>query len=172
MTLSEAQKDTIRNLVKHYAGMYNYEPIPVDFTVTGRTAGVFRPKFVTIGYNEDIAARNYEAFIARTVPHEVAHYIDFMNNGGRTRQHLDGRRDMHGKYFRAIMVNLGVTDTKAKHNYTGITRKKGAQRRWEYDCGCQTHSIATVTHNRIQKGASRICKTCKNSIKFTGKEIK
>ena len=91
MTLTESQKTTIRDLVKHYAAKHDIKVyIPVDFTVKGKTAGVFRYPEKSIGFNEILAAQNFEDFIARTVPHEVAHYIDYTKNGNKMRKFRDG----------------------------------------------------------------------------------
>lgn len=47
------------------------------------------------------------------------------------------------------------------------------QRRWEYKCDCtKFHAVATVSHNRIQKGSHKYnCKDCNQELTWTGNEI-
>lgn len=169
----------IENEVKKYIDMFGYAHLPIVYDLTNKTAGAFTYKNSTgpvkFRFNLAIAEKNLEAFLARTVPHEVAHYVDFMRNGQKMRTHPSGRRDMHGRYFKAIMQEMGVTDTSTYHAYDTSHVQTKRQRRWEYACSCTSYSIATVTHNRIQNGQERQCTKCKeviNKHNFTGKEIK
>lgn len=176
--LSDEQKSRISKLVNQYCNQYGYPVLPIKFELTGVTAGTFnydRNTPLYFNFNQTLAANNYAEFLNRTVPHECAHYIDFMNNGSKQRTFKDGRRNMHGTYFKNIMQNLGAEDSSTYHTYdtSHVARRK--QRRWEYKCSCRTWEISTVMHNRVQKGEVRRCGNCKDSIiagNFTGKEIK
>ena len=175
--LTENQKAEIVDLVNEYTSLHNYPALPVHWDLTGVTAGSFTYRGGTplyFKFNQVIAAKQFQDFLDRTVPHEVAHYIDFMNNGSKQRMFAGGRRNMHGKHFKAVMQSLGAQDVSTYHSYdTGARRK---QRRWEYKCSCYTWKISTIIHNRVQKGEHRQCsQDCKETItakNWTGKEIK
>lgn len=176
--LSNEQKSRICELVEQYCKQYGYNVLPIKFELKGVVAGTFtykRNSPVRFNFNPILASKNFSEFLARTVPHECAHYIDFMENGSKQRTFPSGRRDMHGKYFKNIMQNLGAKDPSTYHTYDTSHVAKRRQRRWEYKCSCRTWEISTVMHNRIQKGEIRSCGDCKDSItkvNWTGKEIK
>lgn len=163
--------------------VYNLDQLPVTYDVTGVTAGTYSPSKKTIGINPVIAKANWDVYM-ETVLHEVAHAVDHASaidkKAYATRRHKSGRRDMHGKYFKAILLNLHavmdvpVPESTTCHDYEVPNARR--QRRWSYICGeCNyEYEISTVMHNRIQKGQGRICK-CKaplNKTHFSGLEIK
>ncbi len=110
----------------------------------------------------------YKEGFYNTIIHEFCHILQFINRPSE---------QAHGYYFYGLMELMGVEDPKRCHSYnlyevTG--KKKRRQRRWEYKCLCEkAHSVATVTHNKMQnKGQVRECRTCKARILWTGKELK
>ena len=149
----------------------------VDFNITSATyAGTAGQMGVHKGCNRglevDYHAKALEHYglerFQKTLAHEFCHILQFVNRPGDK---------AHGIYFYRCMSILGFTNLKnSYHDFdlravTGKPRRK--QRRWEYKCDCQTHKIATVTHNRVQRGQqSRICKSCRATIHWTGKECK
>ena len=139
------------------------------FDLTGGAAGCFsyNGQNMKLRFNMPIAEANSDKF-HETVVHEVAHLVDYVRNGYKMRKLANGNRDMHGRYFKSIMEELGV-EARTYHSY--VVPEGRRQRRWEYTCSCMTHAVATVTHNRIQRGSPRICSHCRGSITFTGKQI-
>lgn len=100
-----------------------------------------------------------------TVVYEFAHIVQY---------HNFPRCKPHDESWKYIMGLLGA-DPKRCHDYdlrSLVGKKKVRQRRWEYLCSCGVHPIATVTHNRMQKGQQRKCNKCKGTLTFTGKELK
>lgn len=104
-----------------------------------------------------------------TIAHEVAHIVMYT---------VYPQAKPHGIEWKECMKVFGYINAKATFTNevqaasanTSVVRR---QRRWEYKCKCVgIHSIATVTHNKMQKGRARNCMSCKNVIEWTGKEIK
>ena len=169
-------KDVILGDVKVLCAKAGVPVPPVKFEAIGTRAGCFTfyniSKEHWLDFNLEIATKNGAAYFQRTVPHEIAHYVRWMRNGKEMDRHADGRKDMHGAKWKAVMHELGATDDTAYHSYDVSHVPRRRQRRWAYECGCTTHSIATVTHNKMVKGAGRICSDCKGKLKFAGYEIK
>jgi len=92
-----------------------------------------------------------------TVIHEVCHIIDSI---------LNQRRMSHGEGWKAAMRRAGRKPTR-----THAACTEGLTKRFIYSCteGCCEHRLHTRTHNQIVKGAGRVCKSCKEVIKFTGR---
>lgn len=170
--LTQNEKDVIVEKVNSYLQRYSIMPIRVVFESEGTIAGAFYPSELKISFNQKMAKENWEAF-DNTIIHEVAHAIDFIKGFDKpvmsTRRFADGRRNMHGKYFKRIAQELGGTGaTYHSYKIEGVRR----QRRWEYlcdSCGRQ-YKVSTVMHNRITKGERRTCH-CHSSISFTGKQL-
>lgn len=159
------------------AGVYDSVSVIYDFDLKGTSAGrcshTDGRSDIKLSFNMPIAALNVADFAA-TVVHEVAHLVDFVRNGMKMRRNPNGTRNMHGASWKCIMMELGIQQPKTCHSYElpAATLVKGVQRRWEYRCACAVaHKIATVTHNRIQQGQRRICKSCKQDIQYTGVQL-
>jgi len=150
----------------------------VDYAVRGGVGGNCDVAQNTINLNEALAAKNFSDY-NNIVVHEVAHMVDYVRNDYSFRQNGRGRI-FHDKVFYSIMQaiinilrsefeNLGTPSRCHQFDVSKVSRK---QRRWEYRCGCNVHSIATVTHNRMQAGKKKYhCKSCKGNLTYTGKEI-
>lgn len=172
--LTQDQKNHIESVAKAALAKYKLNPIEITYDVTGNAAGMFWPSKNAMAFNAKLAAENWDNFDT-TVLHEVAHAIDYASAIGKakytTRKHKSGKRDMHGKYFKAIMRELGVIEPSTYHSYKVKTTK---QRRWDYPCkSCDTkYRLSTVMHNRVQKGEVRICECGAKIIKdnWTGNE--
>lgn len=124
-----------------------------------RRGGEWRPdlRVSRVRFNQAILDRFPERFIARTVPHEIAHYIaDVLHP--RSRQH-------HGATWKAVMSMLGLEASRC-HSYdtTGIAKRR---RTFAYNCNCEgkTHGISAVKHNRLLRRTHRyVCLTCRQPI--------
>ncbi len=132
-----------------------FEPIPVHFDLTGRSAGMYR---VTRGerairYNPYLFAKYFAENLAATVPHEVAHYLTDRVYGCRNVR-------PHGPEWRNVMHLLGVeANVHCDFDLDGIPVRR--YRRIRYVCRCRDHELTRVRHNRIQyKGARYFCRTC------------
>ena len=135
----------------------------ISFDLTGRTAGMYRvrQRRQEIRYNPYIFGKYFSDNLANTVPHEVAHYLA---------DELFGARNIrpHGMEWQAIMCKLGVKPAvTCQYDLSGIPQRR--QRRFDYSCGCTTHAISTVRHNRVQGGkGSYLCRQCRQPLVYTG----
>lgn len=135
----------------------------ISFDLSGRIAGMYRVRWrqQEIRYNPYIFSKYFSDNLANTVPHEVAHYLA---------DELFGTRNIrpHGTEWQAIMCKLGVEPTvTCQYDLSGIPQRR--QRRFDYSCGCKTHAISTVRHNRVQGGkGSYLCRQCRRPLVYTG----
>jgi SprT protein len=134
------------------------EKISVSFNLRGRSAGTFRYKQnakgqifdIEIRFNLAIAERHPEEFIERTVPHEVAHALDFLQRGTTD----------HGKNWKKLCRMLGMKEVSRCHSY----ELEGIVKGFDYHCACKNYILSTVRHNRILKGTKYTCKQCKTQL--------
>jgi SprT protein len=111
----------------------------------------------------DFAEHHKEDFLNRTVPHEVAHWIDKEVNGY---QYKGGRRDIHGKSWQDIMIKVYGLEPSRCHNYDiSVTKVKGG-RNYVYECKCKEHHLSSIRHNRIRRGTIYSCNLCGGELKF------
>ena len=94
-----------------------------------------------------------EFLLTDTLPHELGHLIAY-------RLYKDHG---HSDDWRRCCAMVGLKGAARCHDQPVV---RSAQRRWEYTCSCTTHEVATVTHNRIQKGKSYFCKNCKSILEY------
>ena len=133
--------------------------IPVLLNLSGSAAGQYqggsRP---CIRYNPVIAAQAFADFIARTVPHEVAHYAVDKSFPGR-------RLKPHGPEWQSIMLAFGL-EPSVCHSYDLSRVPLRRQRRYTYICDCREHQLSATRHNRIQRrGTSYLCNQCGAELK-------
>ena len=138
-------------------------PDPViRFDLRGQAAGQVRwhrRGRCEIRYNLDIARRHRADFLARTVPHEVAHLLTVT---------CHGRTSPHGPEWRAMMQYLGVSAPTRCHDYSVDEGTVRRQRRWRYQCRCREHQLSTTRHKRIQCGlAVYRCSICGSDLSRT-----
>ena len=159
---------TVEFTKEEYPNVKFFQP-NVVWIKDNSSAGMYDPRTNEIKLNERFINVTGEAI--ETAIHEVAHWA--------VHWIWDGRRlKPHGVEWKNLMTLYGYPNAKATFNEDNpmakaTNNKVRRQRRWEYSCNCtEKHEVATVTHNRIQKGQSRHCNDCKATIVFTGKEIK
>lgn len=126
----------------------------VVYDKRGGTAGVASYRTWTIDLNAQLLMENIDAFIARTVPHELAHLIchivypqcyetEIIRVRGRLKR---SKRDVHGSYWQEIMRVLGVADSTRCHSYDVSTSKvvKSTSRQIKFKCtGCSAPMLLT-----------------------------
>jgi len=149
----------------------SFPHIPVVIKNIGKSAGQFRYRRnrITreilnpeIRINTTLLAENTEDFMIRTIPHEVAHYIDTMLHG----------ESNHGYHWAHIMGTVFGMDNSRCHSYDTTNSKMGARRtrKFEYSCHCQSHQLTSIRHNKILKGASYTCRKCRAELTYDGKQ--
>ena len=126
----------------------------VCFDLRGRTAGMVRfPRAgrPVIRYNPGLLESEGEAFLKQVVPHEVAHLVAKILYGNRIRP--------HGSEWRQIMVALGANPERC-HNFDTSREPVRRVRRFDYHCGCRTHLLSSIRHNRVMRGTVYRCLAC------------
>lgn len=143
--------------------------LKVSFFYTGHTAGRYlddkeRP---TIKYNLAIAATNFDAFVNRTLIHEVAHLLTEWKYGERITRSVKvkkGRRVVretrhwHDAYWQNTMRRLGADDTSRvydedEYDLSNVKVKKRQVRHFVYECkrcGGQ-YEVGAKRHKRWNK---------------------
>ncbi len=136
-----------------------FDPIPVRFNLHGRAAGMYRVAQGgrEIRYNPYLFAKYFDDNLANTVPHEVAHYVADLLYGWRSIK-------PHGVEWQALMRMLGAEPSvTCCYDMEGIPQRR--QRRIEYHCGCRSHQLTAIRHNKIQRGQARyLCKECQSPL--------
>ncbi len=132
----------------------------IRFDLRGLAAGQAQWRRNTrplIRFNLAIAKNHEQAFLERTVPHEIAHLVTTACHG-RTRP--------HGREWQAVMAFFGVKEVHRCHDFTVDEADIRRQRCWIYDCGCSSHELSTTRHNRIAAGKTRYyCRRCQGELK-------
>ena len=137
--------------------------VNVVFNVKGTTAGKafsFRDPLV-VDYN--LAAYNVEGgiehLINHTVPHEVAHIVQY-NNPKWTRDR--SINTPHGHYWKLVMEQFGVEADRCHDLPLPNARQK---KTFKYTCGCREFDLTSIRHNRIVSGKKTYsCKKCKGTL--------
>lgn len=94
-----------------------------------------------------------------TIVHEACHAIDDYVNDGWC--NIAGG---HGPQWQRIMRNCGIEPTR----YHDVSRK-GLITRYVYACACgRRFNCSKIIHNKMRRGQSRICTSCKGDIEYTG----
>ena len=136
-----------------------FETIPVIFDLKGRSAGMYRiqKNKPHIRYNPFIFSKYFDDNLATTVPHEVAHYITDAVYGLRNIR-------PHGKEWKRLMVHFGADASRTcDYDLSGVPVRR--TRRHAYTCGCQTHQLSSVRHNRVLRGQARyFCRSCRREL--------
>ena len=135
-------------------------PMPeIHFDLRGQSAGQMRIDGRgrgTIRYNAALLLRHGEDFLARTVPHEVAHYAAFLHHGRRIRP--------HGREWQQLVRALGG-EAERCHDYDTEGLRTRRTRWFAYHCRCGDHNLSSVRHNRISRGAHYLCRRCGETLR-------
>ena len=130
----------------HYGRTFEVGPVELSTRMTTAAGKVNR---CTMGtrYSLPIIQRNpLDAFLAQTVPHEVAHVVCLQ-------VYPDARG--HGREWQRIMRVVMGRPAARCHRYTS-----GAEH--SYRCGCEGREVylSTVRHNRVRRGTAYSCRLC------------
>lgn len=170
------EREVLNYMVKfeeEYSGRTLHEiSIPeIVYKKRGTTAGTAEMNFHTgtciMDFNEKLMEENFDRFVARTVPHELAHYCCMLLHG---RTMKGNKMDWHGARWKNIMRFFGA-DSSRCHTYdVSNVRQVRTIRRFEYNCGCgKTFQISTKRHNQIRRGQRSFhCRACKTDIFWNG----
>ncbi|WP_392565860.1 SprT family zinc-dependent metalloprotease [Utexia brackfieldae] len=131
-------------------------PIPqIIYRHKGSVGGTAHLTEWIIKLNTQLLIEHQKPFIDEVIPHELAHLFVFA---------LYGRVKPHGQEWQSIMCDILGKVPKRTHQFTNSMLEKT---RIPYQCGCQTHYLTKIRHQKIQqKKLEYICKRCNNSLKL------
>lgn len=147
----------------------------VLYTKRGTTAGTANTNDWNVNFNSVLLMENIEAFIARTVPHEMAHLIDSQVNPHNFVG--IGKRSIHGPTWKSIMKLLGAPVSRC-HSYdvstAKIKKRTQAKHVWVcQDCGTEM-KLGYKRHGWMIGGRKRYwmrgCGHHKSGYQYVGKE--
>ena len=137
----------------------SFKRYPVSLRLKGRTAGkAFLGR--EIRFNPILYMENKNTFIARTVPHEIAHMIAY---------DLYGRVKPHGNEWKTVCRKIGMKDITRCHSYDTSTvskERKPRERPFVYSCNCREFKMTLTLHRRMNAGQRRVCRSCRGILKY------
>lgn len=153
----------ITNTLEQAKVLFGYnEPFPVvNYDVRGTCAGKAWVTKNTIGFNSILLTENVEQFLKRTVVHEMAHVIAYKRYGSRG----------HDNTWKNVMIRLGADPSRC-HSYdvsNARVKNANASTTYTYKCACCEREVTQTRHNKILKGATYTCRTCRQRITFVSK---
>ncbi len=161
--LREATEACLALARSEIAGAGRLPPVALRFDLRGQAAGQMRASSrgrLEIRFNLALARQNPDAFIAQTVPHEVAHLVVWHKHGRKARP--------HGPEWQAVMRQLGISHPSRCHVFEIPDGEVRRQRRWRYRCACHEFQLSTTRHNRIQRGEQTYsCRDCGEPLKLS-----
>ncbi|MFP4560053.1 MAG: SprT-like domain-containing protein [Thiohalorhabdus sp.] len=129
----------------------------IRFDLTGKTAGQAERGGAFVRFNTVLLRENPEDFLARTVPHEVAHVVVARVYGPATRP--------HGREWKAVMRDLFGADPTRCHQYDVTNAARRTQAHYPLACGCMTHHVtARLVAQVVRNPGSRICRKCREPL--------
>ncbi|WP_071814641.1 SprT family zinc-dependent metalloprotease [Alteromonas sp. V450] len=124
----------------------------LTFRRSGRNAGTAFLQQNRINFHPLLYRDNETQFLSDVVPHEVSHLVVWQ---------LYGKVKPHGKEWQSIMTNVFDCVPSVTHGFTTSTSTKT----FLYQCDCNQFNLTTRRHNRIVKGASYYCRSCKSILR-------
>jgi SprT protein len=124
------------------------------FDLRGTLAGSVNRAGV-IRLNPVLLRENLTAFMAQTLPHEVAHWVVF-----RWRP----RAAPHGPEWRRVMAWLGAPARRC-HDFDVARARTRTMSSHRYRCACQSHDVSAIRHRRMQSGTIYRCRTCAGELR-------
>ena len=124
----------------------------LDFSLKGSVGGrggVRNGKPIVI-VNLEIAAKNFEDYLAVVIPHEFAHAIQ--------RVHFRFSKP-HGSEWKFCCRLLVGKELPRTHNYE-FTPARVVRRDYVYSCGCRDFNMTALLHKRMSLGQHRRCAAC------------
>lgn len=155
---NEKIREGIALAEKHFGRSF---PIPkIEFNLRGRAAGRAHYSENLIRLNTHLFRENENEFIARTVPHELAHLIAYQ---------VFGREGTgHGHNWRFVCRVLGMTDVTRCHHYKNVipARIRKKMPRFAFLCNCATpHRVTSIKVKRMQQGTRYRCVRCNSPLR-------
>lgn len=142
----------IEKLTKIVYEKYNIKIKVIEKYTLGssRTLGMYEHKTKEINLNEKLLEEFQEIYIDYVVAHEFAHAVVYSR---KDKGHYKNKKIMpHGKEFKDV-CELFQIEAKASTKLFSSSKylqEKQRENKIEYKCGCNTHYISKIKHNKIQ----------------------
>lgn len=149
-------EECINTVENHFK--INFKKPIISFNVRGTVGGTADYRKWEVNFNPVLLTENVDAFIARTVPHEVAHLATELVYPHAHRRTFGTKRQPHGPHWASIMTLLGADATRC-HKYD--TTNAHVKRTTSYEYKCQCCGI------NITLGPKRHAKMVKNPNHYT-----
>lgn len=146
--------------------------IDIEFSLIGKVAGkfIYKGKACRLNFNLIFATNHPEEYLARTVTHEIAHYVRYYRNQYKHDRAANGNRDSHGLKWKSVMKELGATDITRCHSYDTSAIATRKYKKFSYACDYgHKYELTSIRHNRSQKGMMWYnCRECDSRLHFKG----
>lgn len=122
----------------------------IKYNVRGQVAGYAHSSQNTVDFNSTLLMENVDDFIARTVPHEVAHIVDYAVYGLQLRGR---KRSVHGPTWKRVMHLFGADPSRC-HSYDTSNSQVSRKARFKYQCSVcgEVLNVGPKVHHKIQMG--------------------
>ena len=138
-----------------------FELPEIDYSLRGCVSGQAIASRTMLKFNVPIAIQNVDVYIKQTVPHEVAHLIEFVLYG------CIG----HKRNWKTIMSLVFGLQPLRCHSYDTSEYKRN-RTKYVYKCNCSEHWISAIRHNRMHNGITTYrCRNCRTPITYTNKKL-
>ncbi|KWU23445.1 SprT-like domain-containing protein [Burkholderia cenocepacia] len=157
------QRMRARECIEHYVNRANRElgarlPMPTcSFDLRGKTAGQAYYTQNHVRLNAILLVENFDGFLHRTIPHEVAHLVAHAKYG-------DGI-SAHGDEWQRVMRAFGLEPSRC-HSFD-TSNAAVASVLYRHQCACKTFNLSARKHAAGLLG-NLSCKACKHTLQYTG----
>ena len=134
-------------------------PVPVvKYTKRGTVAGTAEIGQNAINLNAVLLVENFDDFLVSTIPHEVAHMIDYALHPENFEVGYGQKRSVHGPTWKRIMRAIGANPSRC-HSYDTSNSKVKRQNNkqsfvWVGTCGCEM-TLGPKRHKNMLSGNRR-----------------
>jgi len=160
--IKELFEEKLTKLIELYEEKTSFKlkrPI-ITYDLKGKVAGKALRKTNQIKLNIDLVMneKTRTEMLEQTLGHELAHII--VNQKHRPSSY---RILPHGWEWQTAMHNLNLNP---EIYHTMETKPARITYKIEYTCGCQTHKITKIKHNKILNGDNYVCRKCNNRLQL------
>lgn len=156
-------ENRIHKTIQHFTEVarikgYEFPKCVIDYSLKGATAGYAFRRSHKMRFNLALAERHMDQFLVSTVPHEMAHILQFT--------HYPHSKPHGHEWNHFCKVLTGATMPRC-HNYdvTGIKRTRNTKQ-YKYSCDCASpHIVSSVKHNKMLRGDRYRCRGCKGILR-------
>lgn len=146
-------QDTIARAERHFGQTFRFPR--VMYTQRGTTAGTARLREWAVNFNAILLNENVDDFLARTVPHEMAHLIDFQLYPDNHYARWGQKRSIHGPTWKHIMRVVGADPSRC-HSYDTSKAQVKRKARYTWTCKCgDKMELGPQRHRKMLSGATR-----------------